>query len=119
MVNIPSGEKKWVEYNNFQLECRYPIICYCDFETIAENFQDDSNTKSTKREKVHKICGYSLYIYSEDSKIPSTNRCFTYCGNDAGAKFLETLDLEIKKIKEYIYKRGRIRFFELNNMSFV
>ena len=103
-VNIPSGEKSWVEYKNFQLECKYPIICYCDFETIAENFQDDSNLSNTRREKVHKICGYSLYIYSEESKIPSTNRCFTYCGKDAGAKFLETLNSEILRIKEYLIR---------------
>ena len=104
-VKIPS--KNWIEHSNFQYECVSPVIIYCDFESISQNFEEESMTSNkkesfTRRENLHVLCGYSFYIASENINIPSTNKCFTYCGEDAGKHFLLSLDREVDAVVTYI-----------------
>lgn len=106
-TKIPTN--RWIEHKNFEYECKSPVVCYCDFECIAETYENKDPSKNngkscTTLDKIHTLCGYSFYIASEAMNIPSTNKCFSYCGKDAGRHFLQSLDREIKTVTNYMSK---------------
>ena len=103
-TKIPTGDKKWIEFNKIEAMEEHPVVIYADFETFnipieIENLQKHKLKKKTWQD----ICGYSFVVASPYFK----NRSFTYRGENATKHFLKSILKEQKKIEEWFMRHRK------------
>lgn len=60
----------YLMFKNFERQQKIPFIIYADFESMLENYSDDSHSTNTKRFKIHKPSCFAYYICcSFDSSV--------------------------------------------------
>ena len=107
-VNMPYGEKKWLQYHDGQNQFKVPFIMYADFESILkpmeERYKDKMNQLKSRRqgesytERINQHvpsgwCVYSKFAYGD---VPDPLK--VYCGKDCVEKFINHIVAETDRL---------------------
>ena len=118
-VIMPNEQEKWIKFKNFKYLDKHPVVIYADFESYNVPIKDESynseiltnNKKSYTRKITKQDCsGYSFTIVSP---YYNGKKIFTYRGKNAVLHFLNSLEREEKKIRNWFYK-NEFKYPELN-----
>ena len=95
------GEK--LKFKNYQREMKVPFVVYAVFESITEKVSSVSKNSEgsfTEKYQKHKPCGFCFQIVSEFEEFEPIRMRAKGENANVGEKFLETLEMEMRKIWE-------------------
>lgn len=108
-MELPFESKKRLKFVNYKNKIKHPYVIYADFECIVKKLEKNNDNKEnsyTDKTHEHIPCGYGYYVVSLDPKYE--NKYYSYRGEDAHRKFVESIleteaDL-LERIKQNVPK---------------